>query len=142
MEKMDSEALTGCWLALLDIDDFKKVNDTYGHNCGDYILHEIGDMAKRICKGCTVCRWGGEEFIILSDKPDHDTELLEVLRKRIESEIFCFEDKELHISVTLGVKKYDGSLTNDAWISAADELLYYGKKHGKNQVVTFRKHTS
>lgn len=135
MEKMDSEALTGCWLALLDIDDFKKVNDTYGHNCGDFILHEIGDMAKQTCRGCTVCRWGGEEFIIFSDKPDHDTELLEVLRKKVESEVFCFEDKEMHISVTMGVKKYDSSLTNDAWISAADELLYYGKKHGKNQVV-------
>ena len=53
------------YLAIMDIDDFKKVNDTYGHNCGDYVLKEIAQLIKKYSKGGFVCRWGGEEFIIL-----------------------------------------------------------------------------
>lgn len=135
MESKEKDSLEGCWLALLDIDDFKKINDTHGHNCGDYILHSIADLALQTCEDCIVCRWGGEEFIILSDKPGYDMEQLEVLRKMIESNVFRFEEKELHITVTIGVKEYDSTLNHDAWISAADVRLYYGKRHGKNQVV-------
>lgn len=129
------ESLEGCWLALLDIDDFKKINDTHGHNCGDHVLHKIADMTQETCEGCIVCRWGGEEFIILSDKAGYDDNHLDALKNKIESEVFNFEDKELHITVTIGVSGYDSSLNHDAWISSADEKLYYGKKHGKNQVV-------
>ena len=123
------------WIALLDIDDFKKVNDTYGHNCGDYILHHVAELSKQVCNDCIVCRWGGEEFIILSMNTEHSTDILETLRKRIADEKFRFEGSELNITVTIGVCGYDKDLTNDVWISKADEKLYIGKKNGKNQVV-------
>ena len=123
------------WIALLDIDDFKKVNDTYGHNCGDYILHHVAELSKQVCNDCIVCRWGGEEFIILSMNTEHSTDILETLRKRIADEKFRFEGCELNITVTIGVCGYDKDLTNDVWISKADEKLYIGKKNGKNQVV-------
>lgn len=134
-DTLSNECTEGRWIALLDIDDFKKVNDTYGHNCGDYILHEIALLVKDTCKGCTVCRWGGEEFIILSTQKNYSTEILETLRKKIADEKFRFECTELRITVTVGVSLYDENLTNDVWISKADEKLYFGKNNGKNQVV-------
>lgn len=123
------------WIAILDIDDFKKVNDTYGHNCGDYILHEVAGLVKQICKNCIVCRWGGEEFIILSRKNECDMNILETLRGRISENRFTFEDDDIHITVTIGAVQYEKDLTNDSWISRADEKLYYGKSHGKNCVI-------
>ncbi|SDA11231.1 diguanylate cyclase (GGDEF) domain-containing protein [Ruminococcus sp. YE71] len=130
-----TENTEGRWIALLDIDDFKKVNDTYGHNCGDYILHEIAILAQKTCKGCIVCRWGGEEFIILSTQKNSGTEILETLRKKIADEKFRFGGCEMRITVTVGVSLYDENQTNDIWISKADEKLYFGKSNGKNQVV-------
>ena len=123
------------WLALLDIDDFKLVNDTYGHNCGDHILRQIAEMAQEVCKGCIVCRWGGEEFIILSGGKKVDTKVVEKLCRRIEEETFRYEEKNLRITVTIGVAGYENGQSHALWISEADEKLYYGKNHGKNQVV-------
>ena len=135
LDSMEIKNPEDCWIAMLDIDNFKKVNDTYGHNCGDYILHEVAERAKQTCKDCTVCRWGGEEFIILSRKKECSTDLLETLRRNIADETFNYEDSTLKITVTIGVSAYSGEISNDAWISAADEKLYYGKTNGKNQVV-------
>jgi diguanylate cyclase (GGDEF)-like protein len=123
------------WLAVLDIDDFKKVNDTYGHNCGDYILKQVSYITKKTCKDCIVCRWGGEEFIILSTLRDNNTDVLDELRSKIESEKFCFEENELHITVTIGAAYFENGFSNERWISQADEKLYHGKTSGKNQVV-------
>lgn len=135
LEQMRINTSDERWIALLDIDDFKKVNDTYGHNCGDYILHRVAELAQQICKDCIVCRWGGEEFLILSAKHDCRTELLETLRKKIADEEFRFEKDVLHITVTIGAAQYNSNVTNDGWISAADEKLYSGKNSGKNKVV-------
>ena len=123
------------WIAILDIDDFKKVNDTYGHNCGDYILHEVAAIVKQTCKNCIVCRWGGEEFIILSKKQECDLAELKKVRQKIADEEFVFEDKKIHVTITTGATQYDGGMTNDGWISDADAKLYKGKKSGKNKVV-------
>lgn len=135
MEHMENKADEDCWLAILDIDDFKKVNDTYGHNCGDYILGQVSVITRKICTDQVVCRWGGEEFIILSAKKGCKTDILETLRKSISEEEFRFEGNVIKITVTIGAARYDSSLTNDGWISAADSNLYFGKTHGKNRVV-------
>ncbi len=123
------------WIAMLDIDDFKKINDTYGHNCGDFILHEIAAMIRDVCKNCIVCRWGGEEFIILSNINECSTEVLETLRKNIENREFIFEGNTIHATVTIGECRYETGQSNDKWISVADEKLYEGKHSGKNRVV-------
>ncbi|MCR5215201.1 MAG: GGDEF domain-containing protein [Eubacterium sp.] len=135
LDNKEKNAKEGSWLAILDIDDFKKVNDTYGHNCGDYILHQIALIAKETCNDCIVCRWGGEEFIVYSDKKACDLSVLEMLRKKIENGDFKYEGRSVHVTVTIGISQYDESLSNDAWISRADERLYLGKKNGKNQIV-------
>ncbi len=135
LDHMQRDLSPAYWIAILDIDDFKKVNDTYGHNCGDYILREIASLARQTCKDCIVCRWGGEEFIILSAKSACPTQILETLRTTIADTVFRFEADSLRITVTIGAAHYDCKLTNDTWISVADERLYTGKKAGKNQVV-------
>ena len=135
LDNMTINASKERWLALLDIDDFKNVNDTYGHNCGDYILHRVAEIAQEACSGCIICRWGGEEFIILSSVND-STGLLESLRQRIADEEFSYDRTTLHITVTIGVASYDEEMTIDGWISKADERLYSGKSSGKNKVVT------
>lgn len=135
LDNMTINASKERWLALLDIDDFKNVNDTYGHNCGDYILHRVAEIAQEVCSGCIICRWGGEEFIILSSVND-STGLLESLRQRIADEEFSYDRTTLHITVTIGVASYDEEMTIDGWISKADERLYSGKSSGKNKVVT------
>lgn len=135
LNQMETKSPVDRWIALLDIDDFKKVNDTYGHNCGDYILHQIAVLAQETCKDCIVCRWGGEEFIIFSARKSCGSERLEALRKKIADEVFRYEGSDLRITVTVGVCSYNESLSSDIWISKADEKLYFGKNNGKNQVV-------
>ena len=135
LDQTENNAPYGRWLAILDIDNFKRVNDTYGHNCGDYILSQVAKLAKNTCKDCIVCRWGGEEFMILSSKTECSTDILDTLRKNIAESEFTFESNSLHITVTIGAAKYTEDTTNDGWISKADEKLYFGKNNGKNQVV-------
>ena len=135
LEQTEQASPKECWLALLDIDDFKTVNDTYGHLCGDSVLRKVAELVKQGCQDCIVCRWGGEEFIILSAKRKCSTDILETLRQRIASEEFSYDNVTFGITVTIGAAGYDSELTNDGWISKADEKLYFGKTHGKNQVV-------
>ena len=135
LEKTQSSDANDSWLALVDIDDFKMVNDTYGHNCGDYVLHRTAELIKQTCGGCIVCRWGGEEFVILSAENKCVTDILERLRTTISGERFEFDGEIIHITVTVGASRYDSAMTTDSWISSADEKLYYGKNNGKDQVV-------
>ena len=136
LDHIETNAPKDRWLAILDIDDFKKVNDTYGHNCGDVILRKVADIVKQTCPNCIVCRWGGEEFIILSNRRECSPDVLETLRRCVAEEEFGYENASVHITVTIGVARFDGEPTNDIWISKADERLYHGKKNGKNRVVS------
>lgn len=91
---------------------------------------------KQTCPNCIVCRWGGEEFIILSNRRECSPDVLETLRRCVAEEEFGYENASIHITVTIGVAQFDGEPTNDSWISKADERLYHGKKNGKNRVVS------
>lgn len=128
-----------CHLAIFDIDDFKKVNDTYGHVCGDYILKSIAEIATNTIKDNFTCRYGGEEFIIIFKNDIHTSyvfQQLEELRKNIEAYHFEFENKPLHITITIGAAKYTKQTnTTKAWIEQADSKLYDGKQSGKNKTL-------
>ncbi|HAP34152.1 MAG TPA: GGDEF domain-containing protein, partial [Lachnospiraceae bacterium] len=76
-----------------------------------------------------------EEFIVLGETPVCSDKVLEELRKKIAEEVFRFEKNEIRITVTIGSSKYQNGMTNDNWISSADNKLYKGKSNGKNQVV-------
>ncbi len=138
LEKLEnSSKLDGCWVAMLDIDDFKNINDTYGHNCGDMVLKEIARILSEKREGISVCRWGGEEFLILGEgqSESEGVDHLNRIRKAIGSRRLWYEDKSFHIQVTIGMAMYRDNVNLSEWIGAADRKLYEGKHSGKNRVV-------
>jgi len=125
-------------LVMSDIDDFKKVNDDNGHDCGDFILETLADqMRSSVRKQDIIGRWGGEEFLMLLPETEIDggVSLAEKIRKDIEVTSYVFNKKELNITMTFGVSVYDRPMNIDQCIKMADEALYEGKKKGKNCVV-------
>lgn len=125
-------------LSMFDIDDFKYINDEYGHLCGDVILKELASLAKDEFKDDFVSRYGGEEFIIILkmyDDINDSINKLETFRKNIESHEFIFEDNKIHLTLTIGVEQYSDKYSVEEWINQADKKLYYGKRTGKNRTV-------
>ncbi|MGD2088588.1 MAG: GGDEF domain-containing protein [Candidatus Aminicenantes bacterium] len=125
-------------VVLGDIDDFKSVNDRYGHDCGDLVLVTIAKIFKSMLrKQDSVGRWGGEEFILLlPEAPMKGGEkVAEGIRKRIARETFSYKDHQLSITITFGVCEYNGVMDIDTCVKRADEALFAGKDKGKNCVV-------
>lgn len=125
-------------IAFGDLDDFKRVNDSYGHEAGDEVLLQTTMMIKQELPGCDICRWGGEEFVILMEDCDLAAAKgkLERLRKTIESNPTSFFDKQIFITITIGLEEYHGNYREpEEVIKKADERMYYGKQHGKNILV-------
>lgn len=125
-------------ILLSDIDDFKKVNDTYGHDCGDQVLIHITNQFKTLVnKPDIVCRWGGEEIIVLySGSFSEGIAFGNVLRSTIETSFVDYNEKKLFNTITTGVAYFDGRESLDSVIIRADKALYKGKQNGKNQVQT------
>ncbi|MCM1179314.1 MAG: GGDEF domain-containing protein [Clostridium sp.] len=129
-------------LVLADIDNFKQVNDTYGHDCGDEVLISVsGVISGNVREKDYVCRWGGEEILILL-QADLETAVTvaERIGKDVASTVVKCNEKEVSVTVTMGVAQYRQGVTIRSLIDEADQNLYYGKKHGKNQVVTSTAH--
>lgn len=126
-------------LVMADIDDFKKINDRYGHNAGDEVLKEVSKRMKECCSGFEVSRWGGEEFLILpagmTTLPDV-VDVMEKLRQRIEAEPVIHAEITIPVTITAGIAVREQGQSVDAWVQAADEKMYFGKNNGKNKVVS------
>lgn len=125
------------WIALADIDDFKKINDTYGHNYGDFVLIKLAELMKKEISDCEICRWGGEEFLIIGKGQDIDIayKLLDVFRKTIENYTFSNDGTDVKLTITIGLAAFKPGVSMTEWINEADKKLYAGKYGGKNQVV-------
>jgi len=120
-----------------DIDDFKRINDTYSHDCGDKVLVTVADVIKKNVddKG-VVCRWGGEEIlIILSGNNEECLDLIERIRLTIQNYHLTFNRREINVTMTFGFADYSEDMSIEKLVSIADKRLYHGKKNGKNQVV-------
>ena len=128
---------SGRWAAMVDIDDFKAVNDTYGHLCGDYVLKTIADIMKNCNVDALMSRWGGEEFLLIG-YTDGDMDIhiarLENLRQEIENHEFRYDEHTFRVTVTIGVAEYREGESLEEWVGEADEMLYKGKSSGKNRV--------
>ena len=127
-------------IVICDIDFFKKVNDVYGHDCGDAVLKSLASlMNKHIRKQDCLARWGGEEFLLLLPETNAAgaSVLAEKLRKRVEEYEFAYAGLKLPITMTFGVAEYISEYGIDACIVGADSALYKGKNSGRNCVVTF-----
>lgn len=124
-------------LAIVDIDFFKKINDTYGHLCGDYILKECAYlMLQNFRQTDTVFRYGGEEFAIILTETPAETACtpLERLRKKIENYNFKHNGQNIKVTLSIGVSSNTDFETFIDMFEDADKALYEAKKDGRNMV--------
>lgn len=127
-----------CTVALIDIDRFKSVNDTYGHDIGDKAIIHIANILRR-CTSTTdiVARAGGEEFCILLTETSSEESLikLEQVRQQIELNPLVSEDYHIQMTISIGVAAMDANKTASLAMKYADKALYEAKRAGRNQVV-------
>ena len=125
-------------VAIADIDFFKKVNDTYGHNCGDYTLVKLTELFTQHSGGrFSACRWGGEEFCFFLPGMNLDEAggVMTDLNFAVERMKLNFENHEFGITITIGVEEYDFISPLEDLLKSADEKLYMGKNSGRNRVI-------
>lgn len=126
-------------LVMIDVDDFKHVNDCYGHDAGDMVLVCISNIMESICRRHKVIRWGGEEFLIIlmAVTKQECYEVCEEIRKEIQAFPFLQGNTTFYCTVTLGISLYDKEQSFKMNMTHADMALYRGKKTGKNRTVWY-----
>ncbi len=125
-------------ISMIDIDYFKKVNDTYGHEAGDAVLVNVSScMQETVGTRNLAVRWGGEEFILYfpDATPDIIYPMIEKLRLEIENMVTEVAGKEIHVTITGGVATGLADSNYEKVIRCADEKLYLGKQRGRNRVI-------
>lgn len=123
---------------MCDIDFFKKVNDTYGHNAGDAVLQTVaGILQQNVTSADEAVRWGGEEFILALPGKDREQArlLAEHIRESVERTQIDFEQWNIRITMSFGVYQMDAEQSMDANVKQADERLYQAKTTGRNRVI-------
>jgi len=132
-------------LALCDLDHFKKVNDTYGHLCGDMVLNEFVQCIMSLIRSDMdwLARYGGEEFLLILPETGfkNANRLAERLRKQISKKVFKWEGQKISITASFGVTGFDkvspgGNFSPDDLIDMADQYLYQAKNEGRNKVAS------
>jgi diguanylate cyclase (GGDEF)-like protein len=121
-----------------DIDHFKVLNDTYGHQIGDLVLVSISKVLKNATRsGDVVARWGGEEFLILlpGTGGEEAKEVAERMRIAVAQSPIYIDDNEINITMTFGVAECTFEIGVNECINLADKALYKGKNAGRNQVI-------
>lgn len=125
-------------LFICDIDKFKSVNDTYGHNAGDEVLKHVAGVLTSCCKeGDGIYRWGGEEFIMIMPDADLATcaEKAEEIRSRIEASVCITGEYTIRHTMSFGATTFNPEKTIEKNISIADAKLYQAKEAGRNRVI-------
>ncbi len=138
VEALMNDPMRHFCIAFCDIDNFKRINDSYGHDCGDEVLGHISTIIKKEMHGCAICRWGGEEFVILMEDYDFAVAIkkMEYIRKLIETTPTVFYNKRIAATITIGLEEYKETYKEpERIIKVADERMYYGKQHGKNILI-------
>lgn len=129
-------------LVMVDIDHFKKVNDTFGHTAGDYVLKEIASLLKAsVRKKDTVARYGGEEFVLILPEAglEETTVIAERIRKTVENTSFDVGQARLNLTISLGISNFPDhpARSKEDLVRMADQALYDAKKGGRNRVCIF-----
>lgn len=122
-------------MSVWDLDDFKKINDRFGHQAGDKALHVVGQMLKkRLRKTDYVARYGGEEFVMLftGSRMDEVLEVAELIRAAVEKSRFHTEGKPVKVTISCGLSEFVGEDTPKEVFKRADKALYQAKHEGKN----------
>ncbi len=125
-------------LCMIDIDHFKKINDTYGHQAGDYVLRRITSVIKQVIRREDIfARYGGEEFcLLLVNKTLQEGVLVaQKVRQTVENHVFEFEGETITVTVSIGVFSFESQLeSTEKFLARADEKLYQAKHEGRNCV--------
>lgn len=125
-------------ICLCDIDHFKRVNDTYGHDIGDVVLTTISDTFRtKLPSDTFISRWGGEEFLLIFPRMNGDEAgtALEILRQKIRDLVFDGGSEKFTVSLTYGLVEYDFHSDITTVLKEADEKLYIGKESGRDRVI-------
>jgi len=127
------------WVAMIDLDCFKSVNDTYGHAAGDAVIQTFAEILKTNTRSSEICgRIGGEEFLlILTHSLKHDIEIvIHRIRKELEAHRFKFGETSLGITASFGIAGFQGKTIPDfnVLVNQADLALYSAKRNGRNRV--------
>ena len=131
----------GLVLCMVDLDYFKKINDTYGHLAGDITLSEIAGMLKKcVRKSDLCCRYGGEEFTVIMTNTDIKgaEKVSERFRKMVAKRLFKYNASKFHCTVSVGIAAYNSKLKQSSTelLEASDIALYQAKAQGRNRIVT------
>lgn len=125
-------------VAMGDIDFFKRINDRYGHECGDIVLRQLSNKFQKfmVNKG-KVGRWGGEEFLFVFENMSGQEIYgkLQELSDEIRNMEFVYKDDNIHLTVTFGLTEFDYQKGLDAVINEADQRLYLGKEAGRDRII-------
>ncbi len=131
-------------LLIVDIDKFKSINDQYGHDAGDYILVQVGELLRNSCRRMDhICRWGGEEFFFLLPETNLENGYVfaEKLRAKLASTKFNYKGQQVSVTASFGLSCVnDDSRDLESYIKEADDCLYDAKNAGRNRTVA-RKRT-
>lgn len=133
--KNPSDQISVC---LCDIDFFKRVNDTYGHDIGDEVLKTISDtFRKKLPSDTFISRWGGEEFLLIFPRMNGDDAgtALEILRQKIKTIVFDGGSENFSVTLTYGLVEYDFHSDITTLLKEADEKLYLGKESGRDRII-------
>jgi diguanylate cyclase (GGDEF)-like protein len=122
-------------LVMIDVDNFKLINDNYGHDIGDLVLKKMSECIKELLRTSdTFARWGGEEFIVLLKYANIDDSFN--VCEKLRNEIAKLELESVgHITCSFGLTKIDNTDSLESAIKRADNALYQAKKEGKNKTI-------
>lgn len=140
IEEMQIDEISGdIVFVMVDIDDFKKINDTYGHDAGDAALVCLSTLLGDVEEEHRIIRWGGEEFLIvlLGVTKESAIDCCEKIRKGIEAFEIYHDGFAFSMTITMGMQVYQEAAGVELTIQAADRALYWGKRSGKNCCVWF-----
>ncbi len=127
-------------LGMIDLDFFKQINDTHGHQAGDFVLVTIVNNIKQFLrKEDILARYGGEEFCLLlcNTNLSQAATVAEKIRENIENSPVIYADKKIPITISIGIKMFDDEITDcDTFIEKADHKLYSAKENGRNRITS------
>ncbi|PGL73479.1 sensor domain-containing diguanylate cyclase [Bacillus sp. AFS055030] len=135
-----NETQLNCSFLIFDIDNFKKINDHYGHTVGDFVISQSAKLMKELIRNEDYLgRWGGEEFLIVfTNTPFHQSkEIAKRLRSAIEEHEFHYEGQNINVTMTVGLSRFYPQKGVVDSINRADQAMYVGKQSGKNCVICF-----
>ena len=126
---------------MFDIDHFKKVNDTYGHQAGDEVIRVVSNQLSSTLRKTDIAgRYGGEEFGVIMPETlaKHASIYCERLRKAIESTVVVHEENEIKFTISFGIcESSDQHNDYQSWLEKTDQALYQSKENGRNQTTIF-----